>query len=30
VAEEKLRADGGFPVLVQGERPRHVLLGPAA
>jgi ATP-dependent DNA helicase DinG len=26
VAEEKLRADGGFPVLVQGERPRHVLL----
>src|SRR6185436_17674485 len=26
VAEERLRADGGFPVLVQGERPRHVLL----
>jgi ATP-dependent DNA helicase DinG len=26
VAEEKLRADGTFPVLVQGERPRHVLL----
>jgi ATP-dependent DNA helicase DinG len=26
VAEEKLRADGGFPLLVQGERPRHVLL----
>jgi len=26
VAEERLRADGGFPLLVQGERPRHVLL----
>jgi ATP-dependent DNA helicase DinG len=26
VAEEKLRADGSFPVLVQGQRPRHVLL----
>ena len=26
VAEECLRADGGFPLLVQGERPRHVLL----
>ena len=26
VAEEKLRAAGSFPVLVQGERPRHVLL----
>jgi ATP-dependent DNA helicase DinG len=26
IAEEKLRADGSFPVLVQGERPRHVLL----
>jgi ATP-dependent DNA helicase DinG len=26
VTEEKLRADGSFPVLVQGERPRHVLL----
>ena len=26
VTEEKLRADRAFPVLVQGERPRHVLL----
>jgi ATP-dependent DNA helicase DinG len=26
VAEEILRADGSFPLLVQGERPRHVLL----
>jgi ATP-dependent DNA helicase DinG len=26
VAEQILRADGGFPVLVQGERPRHALL----
>jgi ATP-dependent DNA helicase DinG len=26
VTQEKLRADGSFPVLVQGERPRHVLL----
>jgi ATP-dependent DNA helicase DinG len=26
IAEERLRADGGFPLLVQGERPRHVLL----
>jgi ATP-dependent DNA helicase DinG len=26
VAEQLLRADGGFPVLVQGERPRHALL----
>jgi ATP-dependent DNA helicase DinG len=26
VTEQKLRADGRFPVLVQGERPRHVLL----
>jgi ATP-dependent DNA helicase DinG len=26
IAEEHLRADGTFPVLVQGERPRHVLL----
>ena len=26
IAEEHLRADGGFPLLVQGERPRHVLL----
>jgi ATP-dependent DNA helicase DinG len=26
LAEERLRADGGFPLLVQGQRPRHVLL----
>jgi len=26
IAEERLRADGGFTLLVQGERPRHVLL----
>ena len=26
VAEEIFRADGGFPLLVQGQRPRHVLL----
>lgn len=26
VAAERLRADGGFPVLVQGEKPRHTLL----
>jgi ATP-dependent DNA helicase DinG len=26
VAEGRMRADGGFPLLVQGERPRHVLL----
>jgi ATP-dependent DNA helicase DinG len=26
LAQERLRADGGFPLLVQGERPRHVLL----
>ena len=26
LAEERLRADGGFPLLVQGTRPRHVLL----
>ena len=26
VTEDRLRADGGFPLLVQGERPRHVLL----
>jgi ATP-dependent DNA helicase DinG len=26
VAEQHLRANGGFPVLVQGERPRHALL----
>jgi ATP-dependent DNA helicase DinG len=26
VAEQRLRADGSFPVLVQGERPRHALL----
>ncbi len=26
VAEARLRADGTFPLLVQGERPRHTLL----
>ena len=26
IAEELFRADGGFPLLVQGQRPRHVLL----
>jgi ATP-dependent DNA helicase DinG len=26
VAEQRLREDGSFPVLVQGERPRHALL----
>jgi ATP-dependent DNA helicase DinG len=26
LAQERLRADGEFPLLVQGERPRHVLL----
>lgn len=26
ICEEVLRADGGFPLLVQGERPRHALL----
>lgn len=26
LAQERLSADGGFPLLVQGERPRHVLL----
>ena len=26
LAEAHLRADGSFPLLVQGERPRHVLL----
>jgi ATP-dependent DNA helicase DinG len=26
VAEELFRSDGGFPLLVQGQRPRHVLL----
>jgi ATP-dependent DNA helicase DinG len=26
ICEERLRADGSFPLLVQGERPRHVLL----
>ena len=26
IAEERLRGDGSFPLLVQGERPRHVLL----
>jgi ATP-dependent DNA helicase DinG len=26
VAEQHLRADGSFPVLVQGQRPRHALL----
>ncbi len=26
VAQELFRSDGGFPLLVQGQRPRHVLL----
>ena len=26
ICEERMRAEGDFPLLVQGERPRHVLL----
>jgi ATP-dependent DNA helicase DinG len=26
ICEDVMRADGGFPLLVQGERPRHALL----